>query len=81
MTLIDPDDAESTPFPEERKRLTLEQALRAYTIDAARVVRMEDKIGSIEVGKYADLVILEKDVRTVPVNALKEVQVLEHDER
>ena len=34
--------------------LTREKALRAVTIDAARIIEQEDKIGSIEVGKHAD---------------------------
>ncbi len=36
------------------------QAIEAGTMTAARVIRMEDQLGSIEVGKLADLVILEK---------------------
>ena len=41
--------------------MTVGQAIRAMTIDAAWQLRMEDKIGSLEVGKYADLVVLEKN--------------------
>jgi predicted amidohydrolase YtcJ len=50
--------------PEER--LTVEQALRAQTIDAAWQLFSEDVIGSLEVGKYADLVVLSADPREVP---------------
>jgi predicted amidohydrolase YtcJ len=50
--------------PEER--LTVEQALRAQTIDAAWQLFSEDVIGSLEVGKYADLVVLSADPRAVP---------------
>ena len=42
--------------PEER--ISTEQALRAMTADAAWQLRMEDRVGSIEPGKQADLVIL-----------------------
>ena len=76
VTLIDPSDPKSVPFPPARKPMTLEQALRAYTIDAAWLVRMEDKIGSIEVGKYADLVILDEDIRKTELTKLKDVKVL-----
>jgi predicted amidohydrolase YtcJ len=41
------------------ERLDLEQLVRGYTIDAAYPFRMEDRIGSIEVGKLADLVVLD----------------------
>ena len=41
--------------------VTLDQALRAVTIDAARQIGMGDRIGSLEKGKEADLVIFEAD--------------------
>ena len=75
MTLIDWSNPDSKPFPDVRKRLTLEQALRAVTIDAAKFMRMEDKIGSLEVGKYADIVVLEEDLRKVSVEQIKDVKV------
>lgn len=43
--------------------LTLEEALRAHTISAAYALRMEDRIGSIEVGKLADIVVVDGDLR------------------
>jgi predicted amidohydrolase YtcJ len=44
----------------ESERLDLEQLVRGYTIDAAYPSRMEDRIGSIEVGKLADLVVIDE---------------------
>jgi len=41
--------------------LTAEQALRACTADAAKALGMQDRIGSIEAGKTADLVVLDRD--------------------
>ena len=38
---------------------------------------VEDKIGSLEAGKYADLVILEKDPRKVEPTEISEIKVLE----
>jgi predicted amidohydrolase YtcJ len=59
--------------PEER--ITVEQALRAVTIDAAYAIRMEDEIGSIEAGKIADFAVLEQDPYEVdPVN-LKDIPI------
>jgi predicted amidohydrolase YtcJ len=49
--------------PEER--LTVDQAIRAQTIDAAWQLHSDDVIGSLEVGKYADMVVLSADPRTV----------------
>ncbi|MCV7402233.1 amidohydrolase [Mycobacterium fragae] len=59
--------------PEER--LTVEQAIRAQTIDAAWQLFADDVIGSLEVGKYADLVVLSKDPRTVPTEEIADLDV------
>ena len=59
--------------PEER--LTVEQAIRAQTIDAAWQLFSDDIIGSLEVGKYADLVVLSADPRTVPPEEIADLEV------
>jgi predicted amidohydrolase YtcJ len=37
---------------------------------------MEDKIGSLEVGKYADIVVWDRDLYTVPTDELREIKAL-----
>ena len=59
--------------PEER--LTVEQAIRAQTIDAAWQLFADEVTGSLEVGKYADLVVLSADPRAVPPEAVADLQV------
>ena len=49
-------------------------ALKAVTIWAAHQMFLEKKIGSIEVGKYADLAVWDRDLYSVPTAALKEMQ-------
>jgi predicted amidohydrolase YtcJ len=44
------------------ERMPLEAMLQAYTINGARALRLDRQIGSIEVGKEADLVLLDRDV-------------------
>jgi predicted amidohydrolase YtcJ len=56
--------------------LTLAQAIAAYTINGAYVMRQEDKVGSIEVGKLADLVILDRNLFEVPTNTINQTQVI-----
>lgn len=56
--------------------LTREQALRGMTIWAAYGNFEESRLGSIEKGKDADFVILEKDLMTTPAAALREVKTL-----
>jgi predicted amidohydrolase YtcJ len=59
--------------PEER--LTVEQAIRAQTIDAAWHLFADDIVGSLEVGKYADMVVLSADPRTVPPEQIADLDV------
>lgn len=49
-------------------------ALKSFTIWAARQMFLERKIGSIEVGKYADLAVWDRDLYSVPVEQLKEMK-------
>ena len=50
--------------------LTREQALTALTINVARQMFIEDERGSIATGKYADFLLVNKDVLTCPVNEI-----------
>jgi len=76
MTIQDPSNPDSEVFPPGRKGITLEQAIKGVTIDPGWQLRMEEKIGSIEVGKYADLVILEKNLFDVAPRDIAEVKVV-----
>ncbi|MCA0931363.1 amidohydrolase [Lutimonas saemankumensis] len=76
VTGKDASDPEAKAFPENRTPMTLEEAIRAVTIDAAWQLRMEDKVGSIEVGKYADLVILEKNPFDVDPLRIKDIKII-----
>ena len=49
-------------------------ALRSVTIWAARQMFLEKKIGSIEVGKYADLAVWDRDFYSVPTDAIKDAK-------
>jgi len=74
-TLLDIADPQSRPFPPDREPLTIEQALRAVTIDAAWQLRMEDKVGSLEKGKYADIVVLDSNPFEVDPVKIAEIKV------
>lgn len=50
--------------------------LYAYTIDAAKALMMDKQIGSIEPGKYADMILLDRDVITTDAESMKESKVL-----
>jgi len=55
-------------WPEEL--LTREQALTALTINVAKQMFIENERGSVSVGKYADFLLVDKDVMTCPVNEI-----------
>ena len=56
------------------QHLTREEALRLFTRNNSWFLRMEDKIGSIEPGKLADLAVLDRDYFTVPDADLKKIR-------
>lgn len=62
-----------TRAPQE---LTLAKAIKAYTLNGAYVMRQEDKVGSIEVGKLADFVILDKNLFDIEPNAINQTKVV-----
>ena len=59
------------------ERLTFEQALYAFTRDAAYAGFAEDKIGALEPGKWADFILVDRDVSTADPQSLARTQVLE----
>ena len=56
--------------------LTREQAIRLMTIEGAYAVKQEDYLGSLEAGKYADLIVLSNNPLTCPEDDIKDIDVL-----
>ena len=56
------------------QHLTRAEALRLFTRTNSWFMRMEDKIGSIEPGKLADLVVLDRDYFAVPDAEIKKIR-------
>lgn len=56
--------------------VALEDALKAHTVNAAWQLEAEDQIGSIEIGKFADLIIIDRDPHAVSATELGKTQVL-----
>jgi len=61
----------------KQNSITAYQGLEALTIHAAWQIKMDEKIGSIRKGKYADLIVLDKNPLDVDKNELRNIKVLE----
>lgn len=59
-----------------KEAITRSQALKMYTIWAARYSEDEEKLGSIEAGKLADLVVLDGDFMSVATEEISEIPVV-----
>ncbi len=59
----------------KRKKCELTEMIAAYTINGARLARQSHETGSIEVGKAADLIVLEKNLFDVDPMTLKDIAV------
>ncbi len=61
-------------FPDQR--MSREEALRSYTLNGAYASFQEDILGSLTLGKLADITVLSKDIMTVPEDEILEAEVL-----
>lgn len=57
--------------------LSREEAIRGFTVDAAWAAFMESQVGSLEAGKRADFIVLDRDLMTIETNEIPSTKVLE----
>ncbi len=55
---------------------TIGDVIEAYTINGAYLMRHEDKTGSIELGKFADLVVVDQNLFEISVDSIADTKVL-----
>lgn len=55
--------------------LSVERALRLITLDAAYTLKLDDRIGSLEIGKFADIAVLDEDPTEVALERLPAIRV------
>jgi len=71
-------EQENAPIqPGEHERLDMATLIKGYTLDGAYQLHMEEKIGSIEVGKKADFVILDQNLFAVNEYDIHKVKVIQ----
>ncbi len=74
ITRQDPDDARGL-VGNTGESIDLATAIEAYTMKAAWVMHQEDRVGSIEVGKRADIVVLDTNLFEIPATEINEASV------
>jgi predicted amidohydrolase YtcJ len=74
VTRVATDTRDAAPFS-PGERLTLDAALRAFTIGSAYVNHLDADTGTIEVGKLADLVVLDRDLRAADAGPIGDATV------
>ena len=71
-----PGEPDSPVQPRASERLSLESLVRGYTIGPARMLHREDQIGSIQVGKKADIIVLDQDIFTIDAYSIHQTKVV-----
>ena len=74
ITRVAPDGGTEPLAPHEA--IVLPVAIKAMTLDSAYLMNMEEEIGSIEVGKLADMIVLDRNLFGIPANEISESKVL-----
>jgi predicted amidohydrolase YtcJ len=68
--------AEESDANNADEAISVEEAIRAYTLGGAYALLREDDMGSIEVGKYADFIVLDRNLVEIPVDDIDSTDVL-----
>ncbi|RUA02753.1 MAG: amidohydrolase, partial [Deltaproteobacteria bacterium] len=76
MTRCEPGETDPGEILGPGERMNLEEMLAAFTINGARANFIENETGSIEVGKKADMVVLEYNLFDLPTSEISDANVL-----
>ncbi len=76
VTRLSPHDNDPMPVFLPDERITLDEAIAGYTINAAFANFLDSDTGSIEVGKFADLVVLERNLFDLEAPAISDAGVV-----
>jgi hypothetical protein len=60
-----------------KQSISITEAIRSFTIDAAWAAHQETTLGSLEVGKWADFIIIDRDIFNEPQESIWKTKVLQ----
>tara|TARA_B110000014_G_C20113564_1_gene587362 strand:- start:27 stop:1802 length:1776 start_codon:yes stop_codon:yes gene_type:complete len=75
VTRLDPDGKTDEPLG-ENEEINLAQAIENYTLNSAYVNFLDVDTGSIEIGKLADIIVLDRNLFDVPASEINQVRVI-----
>jgi len=75
VTRKDIDGSQYSPYS-IGQAMTLPEVLKGYTIGGAYNNRMEEKVGTLEAGKYADIIVADRNLFTIPTDELKDCRTI-----
>ena len=75
VTRLEPNGLTDIPLG-ENEEISLAEAIKSYTINGAYVNFLDDRAGSIEIGKQADLIILDKNLFDIEPSEINETKVM-----
>ncbi len=70
-------DKDSQILPYENEKMSLESMIKGYTINAAYQLNMENEIGSLEVGKWADIIVLSDNPFKIETEDIHDIKIKE----
>lgn len=76
VTRLEPNGLTTIPLG-ENEAIDLATAIKAYTLNGAYVNFLEHKVGSIEINKQADFIVLNQNLFNIPLSEINETKVLE----
>ena len=71
---LDPEKYAGSVRPPTHAKLSIEEMIKGYTRYGAIPLRLEDRIGSIETGKQANLVVLDKNIFRIPIEKIHTIR-------
>lgn len=76
VTRQNPAHGPDSPAHTPQHRISIDEAIRGYTLNAAHAAWRDDSTGSLSVGKYADLILLDRDLYSIAPHEIGATEVL-----